>query len=59
MNVTGERYYKLMDGEVQISQHTSKEECIERAVKVAQSMGPGKHKLVMVPPTKTIEVEVT
>lgn len=58
MNVTGERYYRLIDGDTQISQHQSKEECIERAVKVAQSKGPGKHKLTMVPPTKTIEVEV-
>lgn len=47
-----------MDGDIQISQHQSKEECIERAVKAAQLKGPGKHKLTMIPPTKTIEVEV-
>lgn len=58
MNVTGERYFRLMDGEQKISQHTSIEECMERAVKHCLTKGKGTHNLTVIPPTKKIEIEV-
>lgn len=58
MTVSGERYYRLMDGDTLVSRHQSVEEAMERAVAFMQAKGKGTHSLTLYPPVKTIKVTV-